>query len=146
MDRLDSILRAARNLRAPGDVSLPPVPREIWDRAVGSRIALRAQPVRLDRGVLLVRVTSAAWANELSFLGDEIRRQLAGCGMEVAGLRFVVGRVDPPVRPPKPPRRAAPPNAPVPDALRPSLARVDDPDLRAALEAAAARMLHVAKK
>ena len=145
MDRLDSILRGARGLKPPGDVSLPPVSREIWDRAVGSRIALRAQPLRLERGVLLVRVTNAAWANELSLLADEIRRQLAGCGVEVAGLRFVVGRVDPPARPAEPRRRAAPPNAAVPEALRAPMAKVVDPELRAALEAAAARMLHIQK-
>jgi hypothetical protein len=145
MDRLDSILRGARGLRPPAGVSLPPVPREIWDRAVGSRIALRAQPLRLERGVLLIRVTNTAWANELSLLGDEIRRQLAACGMEVDGLRFVVGRVDAPARPAQPRRRAAPPDAPLPAELRAPMAKVVDPELRAALEGAAARMLHIAK-
>ena len=145
MNRLDDILRAARGLRPPRDVALPPIAREVWDRAVGSRIACRAQPVRLERGVLLIRVASAAWANELSLLGEEIRRQLADQGLSVEALRFVVGRVEVADRPPQPRRRAASPDVPLPEGLRGPMAKIDDPELRRALEVAAATTLHLRK-
>lgn len=145
MIKLDSILKGARALAAPQGVALPPVPRDLWDLAVGSRIANRAQPIRLDRGVLEVRVTSSAWANELSLLSDEIRRQLATRGLEVEGLRFVVGRVEAPDRPPERRRRAAPPDTPLPEGLAAPMAKVVDPELRRALESAAAKALHIRK-
>jgi hypothetical protein len=43
-----------------------------WDKIVGEKIASRSFPDGLHRGVLWVRVDSAAWMHELSFLRKEI--------------------------------------------------------------------------
>ncbi len=39
---------------------------------MGSRIAARARPAKLERGVLVIRTASAAWAQELALLADDI--------------------------------------------------------------------------
>ncbi len=116
------------------------VDQETWRRAVGERVARRALPVALRRGSLLVRVATAAWAQELSFLTGELRTRLQACGVEVQELRFVVGAVEPPPasRPLQPPPA---PLAPLPAALAARLELIDDPELRAALEGAARRSL-----
>lgn len=48
----------------------------IWPTAVGQDIARRCQPHTFQRGTLVVKSTSAAWQNELTFLKDTIIRQL----------------------------------------------------------------------
>ena len=45
---------------------------EEWDGAVGAIIAKNAQPVRIDRGVIVAVVTSPAWTQELSLLKETI--------------------------------------------------------------------------
>jgi hypothetical protein len=121
---------------------------EAWERAVGPRIARRAEPVRLERGVLHVRVATAPWANELSLLAEEILTQIRAQGVEASGLRFSVGTVAPPpggeAQAPTPPPSAAAeidPPALLPPELRAELEAVRDPALRAALAAAALRTL-----
>ena len=47
-----------------------------WSRAVGPEIASRTEPQSLHRGLLVVRSTSAAWQNELTFLKAEILTRL----------------------------------------------------------------------
>jgi predicted nucleic acid-binding Zn ribbon protein len=64
--------------------------RERWRRAVGDRIAARAEPGWLKGSVLTVIAASSAWAQELSLLGEEIRRRLGEHGLRVEGIRFVV--------------------------------------------------------
>ena len=39
-----------------------------WHSIVGERVAARAWPDGLNRGVLYVRVTNSAWLHELGFL------------------------------------------------------------------------------
>jgi predicted nucleic acid-binding Zn ribbon protein len=56
-------------------------PREVgvvWDRwreIVGDDIAAHAEPSSLRGGLLRVRTDSPAWATEIGYLADEIRRK-----------------------------------------------------------------------
>ena len=45
---------------------------EEWDGVVGAIIAKNAQPVRIDRGVIVAVVTSPVWTQELSLLKETI--------------------------------------------------------------------------
>jgi hypothetical protein len=139
---LASVLAATRDIAAPADVQAPPIGRADWEQAVGTRIARHAQPLRLGRGVLFVRVSSAAWANELGLLAEDIITQLRRHGVALSKLRFSVGPIDQPGPVPAlPPLRAAAPDAPLPEELRAAVGRIEDADLRAALAGAAAKTL-----
>jgi hypothetical protein len=118
--------------------SVLPVPPRAWERAVGTRIAARTRPARLERGVLHVVAASSAWAQELSLLGETIATRLREDGLSVTSLRFQVGKVEAPERlAPREPPRDMPPPAPLPPSLRDALVRVDDPALREVLTSAA---------
>lgn len=132
---LGSLLQDARTRAAeagePGRIDA-----ELWRRVVGPRIGDRTAPGRLERKTLLVRVASAVWAQELSLLSDDIIARLRAQGLAVDALRFRVERIEPRPRiaAPAPP---APPPEPLPEELAERLARVDDPELRTAIAAAA---------
>jgi hypothetical protein len=114
----------------------------LWRDAVGARIAERAFPITLEDGVLLLRVPSSVWANELSLLADEVRARLKDRGVSVRELRFRVGAVPPVERPPERRiARAVPAIREVPAELAQILAGVDDVELRAVIESAAAANL-----
>lgn len=116
----------------------PPIPVREWRAAVGPRIADRARPHALERGVLVVQVVTSVWANELQMLAPELVLRLKQRGYAVESLRFRVGPLDRIERPPE--RRAyrkVPPPAPLEPALRASIAEVRDEGLRAVLEQAA---------
>ena len=146
MHKLHRILEANTTLRARAGQAAPPVPRSTWDRVVGPRIAARSEPYRLERGILLVRVASSAWANELSLLCDPIVEQLRGQGIAVTGVRFVVGDVALSPRRTRGPAAVVPPrDAPVPAALVALLERVPSAALRDALAQAAAKSMALAE-
>jgi hypothetical protein len=114
------------------------IPGPLWRDAVGARIAERAHPISIEDGVLLLRVPSSVWANELSLLSDDVRARLKERGVTVRELRFRVGVVPVVERPPE--RRIArtvPTTREIPDELARVLAGVADADLRAILEGAA---------
>ncbi|WP_437932780.1 DciA family protein [Sorangium sp. So ce291] len=118
------------------------MPFRDWEAAVGSRIAARARPLKLERGVLHVRAASSTWAQELSMLGDVITTQLRARGLPVQSLRFRVGKVEPVARPPwREEVRPAPKEAPLPFEVRRELGKVADPELRDAIAKAASRNL-----
>ncbi|WP_437595142.1 DUF721 domain-containing protein [Sorangium sp. So ce1000] len=118
------------------------MPFREWEAAVGSRIAARARPLKLERGVLHVRAASSMWAQELSLLGDSITAQLRARGLPVQSLRFRVGKVDPVARPPwREEVRPTPKEAPLPFEVRRELGKVADIELREAIAKAAARNL-----
>ncbi len=71
-----------------------PIPLAEWRKAVGPRIADRARPVALERGVLVVKVVTSVWANELSMLAPQLIVKLAERGLEVKSLRFRVGPLE----------------------------------------------------
>jgi len=145
MDKLGSILAKTRSVRAPAGMHPPAIARAVWEAAVGPRIAARTQPVRLERGVLLVRVATAAWASELSMLAESIIAQLRAHGVVIDSVRFAVGKISPPVaRPAKPAVVIAPPNAALPESLQPLVAKIDAPELRDAVTRAAATSIALA--
>lgn len=142
LEPLGDVIAHDRELRVPKAFGGAPVSPRDWEAAVGSRIAARAEPVLLERGVLLVRVATSTWAQELALLGDAIVEQLHGRGLAVHQLRFRVGTVAPKARQgSREPPRHEPPVAPLPVALQEELARVADPDLRAAIARAAGKNL-----
>ncbi|MBC8432817.1 MAG: DUF721 domain-containing protein [Desulfobacterales bacterium] len=55
----------------------------LWDRAVGENIAKNARPEAFKGKLLLVNVTSSAWAHELQFLKSDI----------IAKVNEVLGKV-----------------------------------------------------
>jgi hypothetical protein len=113
-----------------------PIDRERWRQAVGDRIAARTEPGWLKNNVLTVVTASAAWAQELSLLSEEIRRRLAEHGLNVRGLRFVVrdGAGSPSTAAPAQQTLA---RRDLPDALREQLEAIGDPELAAAIADAA---------
>lgn len=147
--KLNAILVTNKQLKPPPGVKPSPVSLRDWEEAVGSRIARRAQPARVERGVLHVRVANAAWANELSMLADDILAQLHARGLEVEALRFSVGHID--ARQAEAPlgrevKRAPPPDAPVPREVTERIDGIGDPELRSAVAGAAARALAMRRK
>ncbi len=120
----------------------PPIPMREWKVVVGPRIADRAHPVTLERGILLVKVTTSVWANELQMLAPELVARLRVRGHAVDQLRFRVGPLDMPDRPPERriTRKVPPPVALGPE-LSATISKVGDPDLRAVIARAASANL-----
>jgi hypothetical protein len=134
---LDELLeRAGENRFAKKQL---PVPLVTWRQAVGPRIADRARPIALERGgVLVVKVATSVWANELSLLAPQLIEKLVARGIEVKSLRFRVGPLD--VIEGIPQRkhyRRVPPPVPLAPDLQRSLAGVEDEELRQTIERAA---------
>ncbi|MGB8330455.1 MAG: DUF721 domain-containing protein [Polyangiales bacterium] len=116
-----------------------------WTRSVPPRIVENARPVRLSNGVLLVHVRSSVWANELSYLTDDLLARLREHVpmSRVERIRFQVGPLpDLPIReaptppPPEPVRLGS-----LPEELGRALSRVHDDELRRAITAAATTSL-----
>ena len=101
---------------------------EAWTHAAAAHLRSHARAERLRGGVLFIRVVSASWAQQLSFLKAELLDRLHDepGGDTITELRFSVGPLDdiPAFDTPRdPPRVSRPPNPP----------RVAEPDARAAL-------------
>ena len=64
-----------------------------WSKAMPARVQRNAQPVRLQRGVLWVHVSSPSWAQELSMMAPQLLRRLRSHAPSagVRALRFRVG-------------------------------------------------------
>src|SRR5678810_371252 len=91
LEPLGLVIQHDSTLRVPPAVETSPISFRDWEAAVGTRIAARARPIRLERGVLLVRTATATWAQELTLLADAIVEQLVKRGVPVRSLRFRVG-------------------------------------------------------
>ena len=117
------------------------VSRHDWEGGVGTRIAARARPARLEGGTLSVLVATAAWSQELSLLSESILEQLRRRGVQVTALRFRVGKLEQPVMPARRPAKIVPHAAPLPAQLTAQIADVADPDLREAIRTAARKAL-----
>ncbi|HVK64975.1 MAG TPA: DUF721 domain-containing protein [Polyangium sp.] len=142
IEPLFAVLARERGITPPSDASRSPVRARDWEAAVGSRIAARARPVKLERGVLYVRAASATWAQELSMLCEPILEQLKARGVAVESLRFRVGPVDPPERAKtRNDVRTAPPAVKLPEMLAAEIEHVADEALREAIRRAAAKNL-----
>lgn len=115
-----------------------PIPLAEWRAAVGPRIAERARPFALERGVLVVKVATSVWASELQMLAPELTLRLKQRGFAIDSLRFRVGALDPIDRPPE--RRAyrkVPPPAPLGPELSELVGKIEDEELRDAIQQAA---------
>lgn len=69
-----------------------------WPQAVGQQVrsVTRAEAVTPD-GTLVVRVASAAWANELALMAPTILARINGSRRgRVRGIRWLVGPIDQP--------------------------------------------------
>jgi predicted nucleic acid-binding Zn ribbon protein len=85
-DSLNSVVRSLRNdssdAVAPGHTGLQMggvFGR--WAEAVGDAVAAHVKPVKLDGTKLIVEVDDPAWATQLRFLEESMKRRL----LEVAG-------------------------------------------------------------
>lgn len=142
MKKLDDILGTTKQIDPPGGLRLPPLSHADWEHAVGARIAARTEPYRLERGVLSVRVATAAWANELAMLSTPIIEHLRKQGLAVDTVRFAVGPVQAPQRPRGAPiEKPVPPLDALPEDLEGLVASIESPDLRAAVARAALQTL-----
>jgi predicted nucleic acid-binding Zn ribbon protein len=116
----------------------PPIATRIWTLAMGVRVAERAKPISLENGVLTVRVATSVWANELSFLQASLLERLRDQGVAVNELRFRVGPIDAPARPPERRlTRAVPAPATLPRELAAHIATIEDRELQEAITLAA---------
>lgn len=60
-----------------------------WKSAVGETAALHARPFRLRKGVLIVCAKDSVWANQLSFMREELLRKLsAATSIDIKDIRF----------------------------------------------------------
>jgi predicted nucleic acid-binding Zn ribbon protein len=68
----------------------------IWNDVVGKTIARNAQPEKIRKGTLFVKVTSPVWMQQLQFMKEMIADKLnqrLGCEA-VKNIFFMVGRID----------------------------------------------------
>ncbi|MCC6875120.1 MAG: DUF721 domain-containing protein [Sandaracinaceae bacterium] len=94
---IETILKRAYPSREPADLAALRA-FAWWARVVPPRVARNARPVRLVRGTLIVHARSAAWAQELSFLQEDLLTRIRE-GVPSAGvvrLRIKLGPLPPP--------------------------------------------------
>lgn len=113
-----------------------------WHRLAGPRLGRHVHAERVHGTTLFVRVATAPWANEMSYLRAELLERLRADpgGSFITELRFTIGPLDglprwdeedPSLRPPPPPPLPAP--AVDTGRVAQALLAVRDPELRAAL-------------
>jgi len=114
-----------------------------WSRALPKRVVANARPVSLERGVLIVHVTSPMWAQELTYLAPSILESIAKVpgAATVRSMKFRVAKLpdaiplDADSTAPLAPRPPAVASDGVVDA---ALTTIGDESLRKAVESAAA--------
>lgn len=145
VEQLGAVLGRVADIVPPRDVREPraPVSPRDWEAAVGTRIAGRTLPVKLDRGVLHVRVAGSTWAQELAMLSEPIIAQLRARGVQVDTLRFRAGNVEAPERSKTREEtvRTSPPVVDLPAALIKDVEGIQDAGLRDAIRLAAQKNL-----
>ncbi|MBF0358910.1 MAG: DUF721 domain-containing protein [Magnetococcales bacterium] len=108
-----------------------------WRLAVGDHVARYTEPVRLENGVLHVRVDNSVWMHNLSLLKPEIVQNLQKSYPEgaVKDLRLRQGSLR--SKPVQEPKKAEPPLPPTIAEEKKKAAKivdkVSDPDLKALL-------------
>jgi hypothetical protein len=92
--KLGTVLDAWRPKPGPGSDPLVAV-RAAWPELVGADVARAAQPVAIEREVLIVVTASASWSHQLAFLEPEILRGLGALAAapRITRLRFRVGKL-----------------------------------------------------
>ena len=75
------------------------VVRAVWAELVGADVARAAQPVAIEREVLIVLTASSSWSHQLAFLEPEIVRGLRALPetQALTRLRFRVGKLRKPL-------------------------------------------------
>lgn len=99
-----------------------------WPGIVGPEISRHAEPTSLRGGILRVRADSPAWATELGYLGEEIRRRAnEAVGTElITEVRVWTGPG--PIRRPRTARADPAPEETTPSGERGRSGRSDDVD------------------
>ncbi|MBF0609699.1 MAG: DUF721 domain-containing protein [Magnetococcales bacterium] len=64
----------------------------VWEQVVGASLATHTEPVKLQEGVLTIRVDSPVWMHQLSFLQGELLEKLASLWQEEPVLRIELQR------------------------------------------------------
>ena len=68
----------------------------LWPQIVGNAVAQHSQPSQIKRGVLHVSVSSAAWAQTLTFerlrILDKIHQQIPAIAKDIKEIRFASAR------------------------------------------------------
>jgi hypothetical protein len=49
---------------------------ELWDDVVGENLATKTEPVKIEHGKLVIKVSSPVWRNELQFHKEKIKSDL----------------------------------------------------------------------
>jgi hypothetical protein len=137
---LSALIRQVYPAREPDDVMAIRV-FHWWRRGVPERICLRARPVRIHAGILLVHTATSAWASELELMKEQLLRSLRKHAPEarIRAIRFRVGPLPELPMATRPERQAPSPVVipPLPESLARALASIDDDDLREAIGTAA---------
>jgi hypothetical protein len=137
MERIGS--EVERSLARSGSRDAIPLAKltAAWPSVVGDTIARRAWPLRIARdGTLHVATVSATWANELTFLADDIVERLrAELGQEAPGrMRCAVGPIPETTATPRVDENVAGEAPEVPNEVASEAASaasaIDDPELR----------------
>jgi predicted nucleic acid-binding Zn ribbon protein len=66
-----------------------------WNEIVGDAVAAHVQPIRLDRGRLVVEVSDPAWATQMRLLTDRVRqrvRDVTGTAVDTVEVRVASAR------------------------------------------------------
>jgi len=109
--------------------------RDVWDDAVGERIAEKTSPASLRGGILFVHVASAVWVQELTFLKGKILQKINSrlADSKLKDIRFKAGPVSARER-----RVAVEPLPPLHEGDRQQIEQeagpIDDPELREAFK------------
>ncbi|MCK9522419.1 MAG: DUF721 domain-containing protein [Proteobacteria bacterium] len=113
-----------------------------WTHIAGEQLAQRTFPLKLQKGLLFVGVSSSTWMQQISFLRDELLQRIAqevGPGV-VTEIRLMLDSV--PRRPAAspPPQERATPSAPddideasIPEDIQQMVAHIDNAELAQAL-------------
>lgn len=139
------LLRRWRSGPSGSTRGVPVALEEVWAEVAGAEVARVSRPIGLnDRGVLTIAVADAIWSQEITARADELVAALAEtrAAADVRRLRtrvadqvFSVG-ADEPSRP-----SVTPPDAAAQEAAREAARAISDPEVRAAVERAAAAAL-----
>lgn len=128
----------ARALRAqPEDAKLFRVMAS-WERELPSRLVDNARPTSLRQGVLHVRASTSAWAQEVSLRSGEILRVLRAKlpSIPIGSIRVRTGRLPERLVPLRAGVRLVEPLTELPSEIATALERIGDDRLRRVLEAA----------
>jgi hypothetical protein len=93
--KLGSVLDGWRPRPGAGSGDPLVAARGVWAELVGADVARAAQPVAIERDVLIVLTNSSAWSHQLAFLEPEIMRGLRALPetRALVRLRFRVGTI-----------------------------------------------------